>query len=543
MARVAVFGYHSNEVCPDPGRQAQRSRIRLKRHYARKHTRSAASVSNGMHVEGLCLPTPDLRDTLSSIEGSIKRLLRETPVINRARMRKLKAWVRRWCKKNLVPLDPHADTSVEEWLKTTNYTEARKQELRQEFEYLRLNGGVLKPKDIRCKSFVKDESYIAYKHFRQINARPDRYKVLTGPIMKLIEKAVFAHPAFIKKVPIAERPQYILDMLERNGATYIATDYTSFEALFSPELMDAVEFQIFDYMTSYLPEGVDFMRTVRRVQGGRNTCDFKEYTTEVDGRRMSGEMCTSLGNGVTNLLVMLFVCEQLGSSCIGVVEGDDGLFAIVGRIPTENDFAELGLIIKLEVHTRIETASFCGMVFDAEERCNVTDIRKALVSFGWTPNRYVMASDRTLQHLLRAKGYSLVHQYAGCPVLQALGHSALRRTAHLGKVSRSIHVAARNMSLYEKERLLSFGGEIPEPKPVGPKTRILVEELYGVTIPQQLALEKYLDEVEQIEPIPQFGIECPEDWSDFWIRYSVLWTKGRETANLWPAPRGYAEFR
>lgn len=521
---------------------AENAKITFKRGFVVKQTRGAASVSNGSHVAGVCPPKPDLRDTKSSAEGSIKRLLREVPRLDRSLLRQLKKYVKRFCRKHLVPLAPDCDTSVEAWLKTTTYTEAQKAELRLEFQYLELNGGVLTTKDKRCKSFVKDEFYIAYKHFRQINARPNRYKVKVGPIFKLIEKAVFAHPAFIKKVPINERPQYILDMLERLGATYVATDYTSFEALFSPELMDAVEFQIYEYMTQYLPEGKEFMKIVRATQGGRNICLFKEYKTEVSGRRMSGEMCTSLGNGITNLLVMLFLCERLGSKCIGVVEGDDGLNSVVGAVPTEEDFARLGMIIKLEKHTRIETASFCGMVFDAEEKCNVTDVRKAMATFGWTPERYVNASNKTLTHLLRAKAFSLVHQYAGCPVLQALGHSVLRRTAHLGKVTRSIHIAARNMNAYEKEKLLAFGNVIPDPVVVGPKTRSLVEELYGVTIPQQLQLEAYFEQVEIIEPIPQMGVEYPQEWTDYWMRYSAVWTKGKQVENLWPAPREYVDF-
>lgn len=519
------------------------ARITFRKGYERKTTRLPSSVSTGVPVVGVCLPTPDKRDSESSAEGSIKRLLRETPKLNRRRIRKLKKFVTAWCKKHLVPLSPDSMITFEEWLATTIYTEGKKKILRREYEWLMENGGELRARDRRCKSFVKDESYIAYKHFRQINARPDRYKVLVAPIFKLIEKAVFALDPFIKKVPCADRPRYILERLQRDGATYVATDYTSFEALFSPELLDAVEFNIYAYMVQFLPEGRNFMREVRRTQGGKNTCMFKDYKTEVPGRRMSGEMCTSLGNGVTNLLVMLFLCQELGSSCVGVVEGDDGLNSIVGKIPTERDFEELGMVIKLDKHTRLSTASFCGLVFDEEELINVTDVRKQMATFGWTPERYVNASDKTLQHLLRAKGFSLVHQYAGCPVLQSLGYSALRRTAHLGSVSRSIAVVSKNMSQYDREWLLGFGGKVPEPTLVGPKTRKLVEELYGVTIQQQLALEKYFDEVQVIEPIPQMGVEYPSDWTDFFERYSVAWTRGKEMDDVWPLRRPYRKFK
>ncbi len=77
----------------------------------------------------------------------------------------------------------------------------------------------------------------------------------------------------------------------------MATDYTSFEALFTPELMDAVEMQLYDYMLEHVSGGKDTLRLIRRVQLGRNHIDSKYVSVDISGKRMSGEMCTSLGNG------------------------------------------------------------------------------------------------------------------------------------------------------------------------------------------------------------------------------------------------------
>ncbi len=80
---------------------------------------------------------------------------------------------------------------------------------------------------------------------------------------------------------------------------------------------------------------------------------------------MSGEMNTSLGNGFSNLMFMLYACEIQGIECDGIVEGDDGAFALSlkpGQKFDESIFAEMGLTIKLEKHTDLMSMSFCGIL-------------------------------------------------------------------------------------------------------------------------------------------------------------------------------------
>lgn len=82
-----------------------------------------------------------------------------------------------------------------------------------------------------------------------INSRTDEFKTLTGPTFKLIEKQVFANPWFIKNVPVRERCDYIVERLYKPGMKYYSSDYTSFEALFTPEIMRVVERELYHYMT------------------------------------------------------------------------------------------------------------------------------------------------------------------------------------------------------------------------------------------------------------------------------------------------------
>ncbi len=362
-------------------------------------------------------------------------------------------------------------------------------------------------------SFPKDECYSEYKYTRLINARHDWFKCKSGPIFKLIEQQLFALPWFIKKIPVAERPQFIKEVLE--GCSFaIATDYTSFEALFTREMMEDCEMQLYRYMIKDLPQR-------REIEGwlevllNKNTCKFKNFRVYLDATRMSGEMCTSLGNSFANLMFMLFIAYENGNSEVrGAVEGDDGIFAMAGKPPSAEHFEALGLKIKLEVHPDVTTASFCGQVFDPEDCVNVTNPLKMLISMGWTSARYAGVRDSKMKGLLRSKALSVAYQYPGCPILGHAARAYLRLTS--GACTKWVE---DQMDWWQREKLAMQKGEVPWKEP--PKnTRLLVEKLYGISLQDQFQIESYLDGLMTLGPLylPFSGV-WPKDWSDYWDTY------------------------
>jgi hypothetical protein len=337
----------------------------------------------------------------------------------------------------------------------------------------------------------------------------------------LIEERVFEHEAFIKHIDVAKRPEYISSLIENTCSSYIATDYTTFEALFTKQIMVAVEMQLYEYMVQDLPEGKEWYKWVRKAMLGDNVCLFKHLGVTVPCTRMSGEMSTSLGNGFSNLMFMLFLCEQKKSKAVGVVEGDDGLFAVHGPAPTEKDFEELGLIIKLETHQFLSHASFCGLVFDPVDMNNITDPRKVIVNFGWINKRYVGCRKRQHLALLRCKSYSLIAQYPGCPILQELGLYGLRVTEGVRDYD-MVRVINR-MDGYDRDK--AFRNWVtPRVRPIGDNTRCLMSELYGISIREQLDIEERISAMSKIEPLnfPGFEDACPDSWKDYWNNYVAV---------------------
>jgi len=158
---------------------------------------------------------------------------------------------------------------------------------------------------VAVKGHCKDETYPDIKPLRLINAREDFSKGFLGPIFSSIEHQVCKLPWFIKYIPVQDRPRAIMDKLIREGAMYVCTDYTSFEAHFEPHIMWALEEPLYRFMCVDLPaeERDGFMRFWHEHVRGKNKLDIADQLNcTLPGVRMSGEMNTSLGNGWCNLV-------------------------------------------------------------------------------------------------------------------------------------------------------------------------------------------------------------------------------------------------
>lgn len=488
--------------------------------------RPVIKTSLGCHVLGASSPHPDPSDLETMLDGASRRFCRKPPSPDPQVMKRFRLFVAKWLKKHMTPLASDTDTSFETWIESTPYPLHRKNELRRKWAE---SEGCIRPSNIRdkrgvinryckVKSFQKDEVYPQYKAARGINSRTDEFKVRVGPIFKLIEKRLFSMPYFIKHTPVDERAEEIKRELYQAAANIISTDYTSFESLFTRELMETCEFQLYDYMTQDLPD-TEWIQIVKEVMGGDNYCEFREkFTIRVEATRMSGEMCTSLGNSFTNLMALLFVAKETGMKKVRArIEGDDGIATFYGPYPTAEDFAKIGLIIKIEKHESLTEASFCGIIADEDEMINVTDPIDSLLQFGWTTREYYMSNKKKKLELLKAKSLSLAYQYPGCPILDSLAQYGLR-------MCENSKVYYKNLNEYERGIFLKmfkkYKDKIPH-KEVGFKTRLLVERRFGISVDDQVSIERYLDNKTDLSPIdhPAILSNCHPDTIDYFNRY------------------------
>jgi len=493
--------------------------------------------SLGVHVDGAALPMSDVGHIDTIVAGVVKRFACAIPERDPHLIRALRSFVRVFIRKNCHPLLPGDLKTVQSWLDETHYNDAEKR------RFLELDDQVRKlaPKHFRCKLFGKRETFTSYKHARCINSRHDVFKVKTGRYFAAIEKQLFgkydldtpgcppdpAYPLakyFIKHVPVDRRAEYIDARLGGRAGFIYATDYTSFEALFSPELMRAVEFQLYTYLWRNVELGHDMAAVIASVLGRVQQIRGRNLRVAVPGCRMSGEMCTSLGNGFTNLAVMAFVCNSQHVQWDGVVEGDDGLF-VTDRELDPSMFERLGLRIKLVRCASVGDAGFCKHYYDEQDLTNVVNPRELLCKFGWTHSPLKCGGERVMRGLLRGKAFSLKADMASAPIASSLWRMVFRC---IGDGEVLFEGKSGRKSYWESVKLTSTTQTVGT---VGMRSRLLVDRLFGVSVETQLEIEKYLDGMTTLHPLsgPVLSLMEPS-WFDYWGRYVVMAESNNEIA-------------
>jgi hypothetical protein len=451
----------------------------------------------------------------------VKRFGYKTPKLDPKMRRRFRRFVELWLRHNMVSLTDVDVPTFEEWLEATPYSAARKAELKSVWDK---RGRVYcKKRFRRVKSFIKDETYEEWKYPRLINSRVDEAKCYFGPVVQAVSDSLFSRHEFIKTIPVPDRPKYIRDLLMSSGvdSDYIFTDYTAFEAHFVPEVMQITQFLLFRYMLKGTSRG-EWLKNYEETMAGTNVLQFKAFTAMIEGTRMSGEMDTSLSNGFANLMLFLFLVSENGGRAVGVVEGDDGLFRVSpsSAAPTKDQFAQLGFTIKIGTTKELSEASFCGQVYDMTDLVVVANPLEIIARLGWTSKRYVGSKMTTRLQLLRARGYSLVYQYSGCPLLESLGRRILFLTEGI-VISRKVF---SNLDAWERAKLFAATSmKLPVYKEPGERTRHLVHKLYGISLDEQLVLEEHFAALE----LGRYDMPCldrlPECWKDYFSDYSNTW--------------------
>lgn len=399
--------------------------------------------------------------------------------------------------------------SCEEWLASTSYNEQRKDELRREYEKLERLGGPNAPISKYLGSvspFIKRECYPEKKHARWINAPTDLFKCLSGPAFKSMEEVIYdvdlfgkGHSNFIKHVPVPERPGVISKLKVYNN--FVGTDYTAFESHISDVVMTEIECAVYKHLLKKYPIlAENICQTLMGQRTGRTRAGVSFKCT---ARRMSGDCCTSLGNGLTNLFLWAYLCQGK-YDWDGYVEGDDGIFGVQGDLhPTAEDFKKIGFNIKMVTSPDPADLSFCGLVLVGKDV--IREPRKFLQSFGWTGS-FIYSKEEVMFSLLHAKALSALFETPNCPIVASIARKAL------------------DISCNYKPLFVSDGyHELVEPRSL-PQTNISLQvrmkfaELYGLSPEVQVEVERRIASGEDLAFLATI-LPPPPDVFDYTRRY------------------------
>jgi hypothetical protein len=540
--RAYLYGYAVDEVdlggvtWDDAGRTGQVTSIAT----SNPHVRMPECVALPSRVEGAVFFRPTTNDPLSSVQGLKKRLVHRRPPVDVETLKEFQAFVEDFLTKNFTPLNVDEVDSFEDWLEQVNHPRWRKDEYQVAWDRLH-DEGVSTSKIRRKKVFVKREFYNEPKFQRCIHSPSDYEKVLHGRFVSAIEKKIFAMDAFIKKKPRSEWPAFVRDMIGTPGWLKILTDYKSFEANFVPEIQESCEMQVVKFFLELLfhdPSVQDML-----AQSGLKILDSTQFAAWILGRRHSGQMATSLFNGISNYLFGHFFCRKRGATEVRcIIEGDDGIFCHNGpENPTPEDFLQLGLTIKLEPVEEWNTASFCGVVTHPDVLDVLCDPWKAVLTASWAGHSYLRARDPTLIKLAQIKGLSYLAQYHGCPVVQSLGLWLLRTTGFERERLEDLLIWYENqvgVGWWEKQVAFQIRHSSVDAKTVMSGSRRVVAQVFKVSEETQLYLENLFDgsheQVVCLDPawVPK---QYVENWHRF-VRYDTRLSKDLALPGTLPAP-------
>lgn len=470
-----------------------------------------------------CEPHVDTNHTPTTAIGAVYRNGRKIPTCKYRE--ELREFAKDFFSSNFSK--PTVVMSFEEWLETTNYNEARKNQLRKcklelgEFNHLNFVDmmNLVREKIDLVDCFVKDEQYIGFKHSRGIYSRSDYFKVLFGPYVKTIEQVVYKTEFFIKNVPVSERARFITEALGE-CEHLIFGDFSSFESHSTEFMYEDVIKPFYRYISSDLPlVDQEVLSSMVDVLARTNFLDFRTFTMEVKSKKCSGEMDTSLSNGILNIILLSFIAKKLNLSNFKIiVEGDDSIGGYCGPKMPRVNLEDYGCIIDLCEINDLSEASFCSMVFDPQTLTQMTDFMHAFNRMN-VKRKYLNACPSSVKALARAKAACMLFQYNGCPILTSYCSYILRNTNNV-KIRRSFI----EDTTYHPELRAILESEIKiTPLPVKQQARVVYEKAFGVSIADQLEMEKIFDSTNEYKEFDDlvFLRNTKGDWLSYHHYYNT----------------------
>lgn len=394
-----------------------------------------------------------------------------------------------------IPIMPFIEPSRQffnQWLEKLEKAPSRKNVLAVGFEELMHQNFTLQYKDLRAKVFIKKEFYEDEKFARIICPRDEKVFALLGPYIRQFEDFLFQDSIykdhFLKHLNHDQIAAKMSETFPVFGP-FLETDYSSFEGSFSPAYLHVVEVAI--WRKYFVANPI----ILKAMESCYSTSHFvsKYFSARTHGSRFSGDLWTSCMNGFSNLINMMYLCHQKKTKFVGLVEGDDGLFWVSNKNITPQDYDSIGFTIKMDYKSAINQCTFCQKIFDPET-LNLLAPPELLNRVGWTMDMQYQTSKRRKQkELLCAKAYSYLVMYPNSPLVSI----PLRKILS----AYSEGTSYRNVVLstdWHHQYLLNE--PFPEEKAIDIRDRILYEQLFGISMAEQIDFE------EQFDPYNNFNL-------------------------------------
>jgi len=360
--------------------------------------------------------------------------------------------------------------------------------------------------DSKVKAFIKNERMpevdpANLKPPRMIQGRSTRFTAMLGKYLKPIEKWFWGNSIqplrhlFSKDMNALQIGTRMMHLGDKSNLgddpivgdlVYIENDFSRFDSTQSVCLLKE-EAKIY----KMAGPGYHKSRTLSLLLKSQlaNRCRTRhgiKYSSQ--GRRMSGDYNTSLGNTVVNYLALESMARMTGIKYDAIINGDDSVICI--RLQDldaylsfgKEHFRKLGLITKMNTVRDLHEVGFCQgkVVVTSEGARLVRHPARAISHTAVSVKRY---GSRQWLAWLRAVGECEVATNKGVPVLQSLGLCLMRNAWACGRVN----------AAYDRDIWYRKAGERVGVCPITDTARFWFWAAFDVTPAEQKRLESWYD--------------------------------------------------
>lgn len=344
--------------------------------------------------------------------------------------------------------------------------------------------------------FIKNESYPdKVKAPRLICFPAEGEKLIMTMAFFHIMHPMFSSPFCTKEISEHLRPKTIERRLEGTGRKFVA-DYTSFECCANRDIMRAGEHRVLRQLVS--PE---YHFVFPWIEAGGKLRHRSGVTIKTSAIQYSGRYTTSLSNTIRNKLFMDCVALDNGldiEEYRGVFEGDDSLTGwprSITKQDLERSLAKLGVAAEIDEYEEVGKAGYCSTYWNEDHEL-VCEPIKVLASFPFTTSQ-LAANVCNYRPLLAAKAMSLAYRAPGCPIISAVvrryigacGYMETRNDYERRWYSQFSRVVRANSGKKSMRIEFKDWDLVKEPTL---RQRELFSEIFGISIPNQVAAEKLI---------------------------------------------------
>lgn len=352
--------------------------------------------------------------------------------------------------------------------------------------------------DATVHQFGKFEKIDISKALRNINPRSPRYNLCLGQYLKKVEKRIFdainatygnrTRATVIKGFNADISAQILKDKWNQfKNPVAIGLDASKFDAHVSKQ---ALEYEHAFY-TGLFPGSKDLKELLKwqLVNNGVAYTEDGKVLFKMHGKRMSGDLNTSMGNCIIMCSLIWVMCKKLnidcelannGDDCVLFIESDH-LISLQNYVP--NFFKSHGFRMTVEAPV---------YQFEELEFCQTKPVK---LSTGWRMVRNHKAvltkdpmclvpvpNDKTLRKWMHAVGMGGTHMASGVPVQQAFYEVFLRYGIKCSDgMFKHIH---KNTSMFTRISNIKFATVTAE-------ARVSYYYAFGILPDEQVALEKF----------------------------------------------------